>query len=146
MDILVLFYSRTGATRLLAEAIAQGIDQVEGANARLRTVPPVAPSSRVAAAAVPPDGAPYAELRDLDECGGLALGSPTRFGNMAAPLKHFLDSTSSQWLRVHSRKTRGRFTSTTSMHGGQESTLLSMMLPLLHQECLCSAFRTPSLI
>ena len=141
MDILVLYYSRTGATRLLAEAVAQGIDQVDGANARLRTVPPVAPvtdaTSEIAAAAVPPDGAPDAELRDLEECGGLALGSPTRFGNMAAPLKHFLDSTSSQWLSgALAGKPAAVFTSTTSMHGGQESTLLSMMLPLLHQGML----------
>ncbi len=141
MDILVLYYSRTGATRLLAEAIAQGIDQVDGTHARLRTVPPVAPvahaASPTAAAVVPSDGAPYAELRDLDECGGLALGSPTRFGNMAAPLKHFIDSTSGQWLSgVLAGKPAAVFTSTTSMHGGQESTLLSMMLPLLHQGML----------
>ena len=137
MDILVLYYSRTGATRLLAEAIAQGIDQIDGAHARLRTVPPVAPVIQTAAASIPPDGAPYAELRDLDECGGLALGSPTRFGNMAAPLKHFLDSTSGQWLSgALAGKPAAVFTSTASMHGGQESTLLSMMLPLLHQGML----------
>ncbi len=137
MDILVLYYSRTGATRLLAEAIAQGIDQIDGAHARLRTVPPVAPVIETAAASIPPDGAPYAELRDLDECGGLALGSPTRFGNMAAPLKHFLDSTSGQWLSgALAGKPAAVFTSTASMHGGQESTLLSMMLPLLHQGML----------
>ena len=137
MDILVLYYSRTGATRLLAEAIAQGIDQVDGTQARLRTVPPVAAIVETAAAAVPPEGAPYVELRDLDECGGLALGSPTRFGNMAAPLKHFIDSTSSEWLSgTLAGKPAAVFTSTTSMHGGQESTLLSMMLPLLHQGML----------
>ena len=137
MDILVLYYSRTGATRLLAEAIAQGIDQVDGAHARLRTVPPVAAVVETAAAAVPPQGAPYVELRDLEECGGLALGSPTRFGNMAAPLKHFIDSTSGQWLSgAAAGKPAAVFTSTTSMHGGQESTLLSMMLPLLHQGML----------
>ncbi len=137
MDILVLYYSRTGATRLLAEAITQGIDQIDGAHARLRTVPPVAPVIETAAASIPPDGAPYAELRDLEECGGLALGSPTRFGNMAAPLKHFLDSTSGQWLSgALAGKPAAVFTSTTSMHGGQESTLLSMMLPLLHQGML----------
>ena len=137
MDILVLYYSRTGATRLLAEAIAQGIDQVEGTNARLRTVPPVTAVVETAAAAVPSAGAPYVELRDLEECGGLALGSPTRFGNMAAPLKHFIDSTSGQWLSgVLAGKPAAVFTSTTSMHGGQESTLLSMMLPLLHQGML----------
>ena len=137
MDILVLYYSRNGATRLLAEAVAQGVDQVEGTHARLRTVPPVAVVVEKAAAAVPPQGAPYVELRDLEECGGLALGSPTRFGNMAAPLKHFIDSTSGQWLSgALVGKPAAVFTSTTSMHGGQESTLLSMMLPLLHQGML----------
>jgi len=133
VDILVLYYSRTGATRLLAEAVAQGIDQTDDACSRLRTVPPVAPIIEKAAAAVPPDGAPYVELRDLEECGGLALGSPTRFGNMAAPLKHFIDSTSGQWISgALSGKPAAVFTSTTSMHGGQEATLLSMMVPLLH--------------
>lgn len=137
MDILVLYYSRTGATRLLAEAIAQGIDQVDGTQARLRTVPPVAAVVQTASASIPPDGAPYAELADLEQCGGLALGSPTRFGNMAAPLKHFIDSTSGQWLAgALAGKPAAVFTSTASMHGGQESTLLSMMLPLLHQGML----------
>ena len=137
MDILVLYYSRTGSTRLLAEAVAQGIDQVEGTHARLRTVAPVSTVVTTPSPSVPPAGAPYAELRDFDECGGLALGSPTRFGNMAAPLKHFIDSTSGQWLSgALSGKPAAVFTSTTSMHGGQESTLLSMMLPLLHQGML----------
>lgn len=141
MDILVLYYSRTGSTRLLAEAVAQGIDNVDGTHARLRTVPPVAAIAQLvdttAAAAVPPQGAPYVELRDLEECGGVALGSPTRFGNMAAPLKHFIDSTSGQWLSgALAGKPAAVFTSTTSMHGGQESTLLSMMLPLFHQGML----------
>ena len=137
MDILVLYYSRTGATRLLADAIAQGIDQVDGAHARLRTVPPVAAIVETASAVVPPDGAPYVELVDLKECGGLALGSPTRFGNMAAPLNYFIDSTSGEWLSgALAGKPAAVFTSTTSMHGGQESTLLSMMLPLLHQGML----------
>ena len=137
MDILVLYYSRTGSTRLLAEAVAQGIDQVDGTHARLRTVAPVSTVVAAASPSVPPAGAPYAELRDFDECGGLALGSPTRFGNMAAPLKHFIDSTSGQWLSgALSGKPAAVFTSTTSMHGGQESTLLSMMLPLLHQGML----------
>jgi NAD(P)H dehydrogenase (quinone) len=137
VDILVLYYSRTGATRLLAEAIAQGIDQVDGTQARLRTVPPIAVIVETAAAAIPPEGAPYVELRDLEDCGGLALGSPTRFGNMAAPLKHFIDSTSAEWLSgTLAGKPAAVFTSTTSMHGGQESTLLSMMLPLLHQGML----------
>jgi len=137
VDILVLYYSRTGATRLLAEAVAQGIDQVDSAHARLRTVPAVAAVVETAAPPVPADGAPFVELQDLHECGGLALGSPTRFGNMAAPLKHFIDSTSSQWLSgALVGKPAAVFTSTTSMHGGQESTLLSMMLPLLHQGML----------
>ena len=137
MDILVLYYSRSGATRLLAEAIAQGIDQVDGTQARLRTVPPVAAVVETASASIPPDGAPYADLIDLEQCGGLALGSPTRFGNMAAPLKHFIDSTSGPWLAgALAGKPAAVFTSTTSMHGGQETTLLSMMLPLLHQGML----------
>jgi NAD(P)H dehydrogenase (quinone) len=137
VDILVLYYSRTGATRLLAEAVAQGIDQTDKACARLRTVPAVAPIVEQAAAAVPPEGAPYAELRDLEECGGLALGSPTRFGNMATPLKHFIDSTSGQWISgALAGKPAAVFTSTTSMHGGQEATLLSMMVPLLHHGML----------
>ena len=137
MDILVLYYFRTGATRLLAEAIAQGVDQVDGAHARLRTVPPVVAVVTTAQPSVPPEGAPYGELRDFEECGGLALGSPTRFGNMAAPLKHFIDSMSGHWLSgALAGKPAAVFTSTTSMHGGQESTLLSMMLPLLHQGML----------
>ena len=137
MDILVLYYSRSGATRLLAEAIAQGIDQVDGTQARLRTVPPVAAVVETASASIPPDGAPYADLIDLEQCGGLALGSPTRFGNMAAPLKHFIDSTSGPWLAgALAGKPAAVFTSTTSIHGGQETTLLSMMLPLLHQGML----------
>jgi len=137
VDILVLYYSRHGATRLLAEAIANGIDAVDGAQARLRTVPPVAPVVTTAAPPVPTAGAPYAELQDLVECGGIALGSPTRFGNMAAPLKHFFDSTSGLWLSgALAGKPAAVFTSTSSMHGGQETTLLSMMLPLLHHGML----------
>lgn len=137
MDILVLYYSRHGATRLLAECVAQGIDSVAGTHARLRTVPPVAVETERCAPPVPPDGAPYAELRDLEECEGLALGSPTRFGNMAAPLKHFLDSTGGLWLAgALAGKPACVFTSTSSLHGGQESTLLSMMLPLLHHGML----------
>ena len=137
MDILVLYYSRNGATRRLADLVASGIDAVPGAQARVRTVPPVAPATEVAAPPVPPSGSPYVELRDLQECGGLALGSPTRFGNMAAPLKHFLDGTGSIW---HSGGLAGKpaavFTSTSTLHGGQESTLISMMLPLLHHGML----------
>ncbi|HEU0199433.1 MAG TPA: NAD(P)H:quinone oxidoreductase [Burkholderiaceae bacterium] len=137
MDILVLYYSRHGATRRLAELIAQGVDSVAGAQARLRTVPAVAPVTEVAAPAVPPSGSPYAELRDLEECGGLALGSPTRFGNMAAPLKNFLDHTGPLWLPgALAGKPAAVFTSTGTLHGGQESTLLSMMLPLLHHGML----------
>lgn len=137
LDILVLYYSRHGATRRLAECIAQGIDGVRGAQSRLRTVPPVAPTTERSAPPVPPEGAPYAELRDLEECEGLALGSPTRFGNMAAPLKHFLDSTSGLWLAgALAGKPACVFTSTSSLHGGQETTLLSMMLPLLHHGML----------
>jgi NAD(P)H dehydrogenase (quinone) len=132
-DILVLYYSRHGATRRLAEAIALGIDATPGAAARLRTVPPVSPVVEVAAPAVPDDGSPYVELRDLEECAGLALGSPTRFGNMAAPLKYFLDTTAGLWASgALVGKPAAVFTSTNSHHGGQESTLLSMMLPLLH--------------
>jgi len=137
VDILVLYYSRNGAVRRIAEHIATGIDAVPGAQARMRTVPPVAPLTEVAAPPVPPQGSPYAELRDLEECGGLALGSPTRFGNMAAPLKHFLDGTSGLWLSgALAGKPAAVFTSTASLHGGQETTLLSMMLPLLHHGML----------
>jgi NAD(P)H dehydrogenase (quinone) len=136
-DILVLYYSRHGATRRLAELIAQGVDAVHGAAARLRTVPPVSPATEVAAPPVPPEGSPYVELADLERCAGLALGSPTRFGNMAAPLKHFLDGTAGLWLSgALAGKPAAVFTSSNSMHGGQESTLLSMMLPLLHHGML----------
>jgi NAD(P)H dehydrogenase (quinone) len=136
-DILVLYYSRHGATRRLAELLAQGVDSVPGAAARLRTVPPVAPATEVAAPPVPPQGSPYVELADLAQCAGLALGSPTRFGNMAAPLKHFIDGTAGLWLSgALAGKPAALFTSTNSLHGGQESTLLSMMLPLLHHGML----------
>jgi len=132
-DILVLYYSRHGATRRLAELIAQGIETVPGAASRLRTVPPVAPITETAAPPVPPEGSPYVELADLEQCAGLALGSPTRFGNMSAPLKYFIDGTSGLWLSgALAGKPAARFTSSNAMHGGQESTLLSMMLPLLH--------------
>lgn len=117
----------------MAELVAEGIERVPGAAARLRTVPRVAPETQTAAPAVPPEGAPYAELKDLEACAGLALGSPTRFGNMAAPLKAFLDGTSALWLKgTLAGRPACVFTSTASMHGGQETTLLSMMLPLLH--------------
>ncbi len=137
LDILILYYSRHGATRDLAACIADGVESVGHAQARLRTVPPVSAVVQVAAPAVPDAGAPFVEHRDLEECAGLALGSPTRFGNMAAPLKHFLDSTSSQWLAgTLAGKPAAVFTSTSTQHGGQESTLLSMMLPLLHHGML----------
>jgi NAD(P)H dehydrogenase (quinone) len=136
-DILVLYYSRQGATRLLAELIAQGIEAVPGAHAQLRTVPPVAALTLAAAPPVPPDGAPYAELADLERCAALALGSPTRFGTMAAPLKHFFDGSAGMWLSGRlAGKPAAVFTSSNSLHGGQESTLLSMMLPLLHHGML----------
>ena len=136
-DILVLYYSRNGATRRLAQQIALGIDSVPGAIARVRTVPPVAAVVTLAAAPVPDSGAPYAELRDLEECAGLALGSPTRFGNMAAPMKHFWDSTGALWQNgALDGKPACVFTSTSTQHGGQESTLLSMILPLLHHGML----------
>jgi len=136
-DILVLYYSRHGSTRKLAELIAHGIDSVPGAQARLRTVPPVSTVCEATASDIPADGPPYAELRDLEECAGLALGSPTRFGNMAAPVKYFLDGTVAQWLSgALTGKPACVFTATGSLHGGQETTLLSMMLPLLHHGML----------
>ena len=132
-DILVLYYSRHGAVRELARAIARGIDSVPGAQARLRTVPAVSTVCEATAPAVPEDGAPYVEASDLQECIGLALGSPTRFGNMAAPMKYFWDGSSSEWMGgALIGKPACVFTSTGSMHGGQESTLLSMMIPLMH--------------
>jgi NAD(P)H dehydrogenase (quinone) len=132
-EILVLYYSHYGAVRQMAQLIARGIGQAPGATARIRTVPAVSAVCEAVEQAVPDSGAPYAELKDLDECSGLALGSPTRFGNMAAPLKYFLDSTSSLWLKgALSGKPAAVFTSTSSLHGGQETTLISMMLPLLH--------------
>jgi NAD(P)H dehydrogenase (quinone) len=137
LTILVLYYSRHGATRKLAEMIAQGIESVPGADARLRTVPAVSTVAEATEPDVPSNGAPYVELQDLAECAGLALGSPTRFGNMAAALKYFLDGTSADWLAgTLSGKPAVVFTSTGSLHGGQESTLLSMMLPLLHHGML----------
>ena len=137
MNILILYYSRQGATRQLAEHIAMGVERVPGVTARLRTVPPVSVVCEATAPAIPDDGPPYVEPIDLVECAGLALGSPTRFGNMAAPMKYFIDGTTSQWLSgTLSGKPAAVFTSTGSMHGGQESTLLSMMLPLLHHGML----------
>ena len=136
-EILVLYYSRGGSVARLARQLARGVEEVPGMQARLRTVPPVAAVTQQAAPPVPEDGAPYVQASDLDECAGLALGSPTRFGNMAAPMKHFIDGTSSLWLTGELvGKPAGVFTSTSSLHGGQESTLLSMMLPLLHHGML----------
>ena len=137
LPVLVLYYSRHGATRDLAEYIAQGINSVAGCEARLRTVPAVSSVCEATEPAIPADGPPYAEASDLEQCAGLALGSPTRFGNMAAALKYFLDGTTSQWLSgALSGKPACVFTSTGSLHGGQETTLLSMMLPLLHHGML----------
>jgi NAD(P)H dehydrogenase (quinone) len=136
-DILVLYYSRYGATAAMARQIARGVEEVAGMQARLRTVPPVSAVCEATEPAVPASGAPYATIADLESCAGLALGSPTRFGNMAAPLKYFIDSTSSLWLSgVLVGKPAAVFTSTSSMHGGQETTLISMMLPLLHHGML----------
>jgi NAD(P)H dehydrogenase (quinone) len=131
--ILVLFYSRHGSTRKLAEFIAQGIESVSGCDARLRTVPAVSTVAEATAPAVPDEGAPYVELDDLGECAAIAVGSPTRFGNMASAMKYFWDGTSAEWLSgTLAGKPACVFTSTGSLHGGQESTLLSMMIPLLH--------------
>lgn len=135
--LLVLYYSRHGSTRCLAEYIAQGVESVAGCDARLRTVPTVSSVTEATESDIPKDGAPYVELADLQECDGLALGSPTRFGNMAAAMKYFWDGTASDWLSgTLSGKPACVFTSTGSLHGGQESTLLSMMLPLLHHGML----------
>ncbi len=132
-EILVLYYSAGGSVRQLAELIAEGVEHVPGAEARLRTVPRVAPVTETAAPAIPPAGAPYCELRDLERCAGLALGSPARFGNMAAPMKAFLELTTPQWIKGSlAGKPACVFTSSASLHGGQESALVSMMLPLLH--------------
>jgi NAD(P)H dehydrogenase (quinone) len=131
--VLVLYYSRHGAVAAMAQQIARGVALVAGVEARLRTVPPVAPVTQTAAPPVPPDGAVYCSEEDFSQCSALALGSPTRFGNMAAPMKYFLDGTAAQWLSgALVDKPAGVFTSTTTLHGGQESTLLSMLLPLLH--------------
>ncbi len=137
MEVLVLYYSRHGATASLAREIANGVDGTPGAAARIRTVPPVTARTETPLDPVPDSGPPYASLDDLVDCAGLVLGSPTRFGNMAAPLKHFLDGSSSLWLDgALEGKPAGLFTSTGSLHGGQESTLLSMALPLLHHGML----------
>lgn len=132
-EVLVLYYSRGGSVAALARQVARGIGEVEGMSARLRTVPPVAPVTQVASPPEPDDGAPYVVKADLAECAGVILGSPTRFGNMAAPLKHFLDSTSAEWASgTLAGKVGAAFTSTATQHGGQETTLFSMLVPLMH--------------
>ena len=132
-EILILYYSHGGSVRQLAQLMARGVDQVGGMRARLRTVPHVSAVCEATEPAVPDKGAPYAELRDLEECAGIAVGSPTRFGNMAAPMKYFWDGTASLWMQnALVGKPAAVFTSTGSMHGGQESTLLSMLIPLMH--------------
>ena len=137
IEILVLYYSRHGACAAMANEVARGINKVEGVAERVRTVPPVTPATAPATDTVPDQGPPYVELGDLEDCAGLVLGSPTRFGNMAAPLKAFIDQTSGLWLSgTLTGKPAGVFTSTGSLHGGQETTLLSMMLPLLHHGML----------
>jgi NAD(P)H dehydrogenase (quinone) len=136
-EILILYYSQHGATQQMAQLIARGAEQVAGVRARLRTVPKISTVCEATEPAIPDNGAPYVELRDLEECIGLALGSPTRFGNMASAMKYFWDGTGGLWMK-HTLvgKPAALFTSTGSMHGGQESTLLSMMLPLLHHGML----------
>jgi NAD(P)H dehydrogenase (quinone) len=136
--ILILYYSRYGATAQMANHIASGVEMVDGIEARIRTVPAVSPVSEATQDSIPTTGAIYVNLEDLKGCSGLILGSPTRFGNMAAPLKYFLDGTSSLWLSgALANKPAAVFTSTASLHGGQEATLLSMMLPLMHHGMLC---------
>ncbi|MFA6180130.1 MAG: NAD(P)H:quinone oxidoreductase [Candidatus Methylopumilus sp.] len=136
-EILVLYYSQGGAVRDMAQLIARGIESVAGVKARIRTVPKVSANCEATEADIPATGAPYAELKDLQECIGVAMGSPTRFGNMAAPMKYFLDGTVSQWLQgTLIGKPAAMFTSTGSMHGGNETTLLTMMLPLMHHGML----------
>jgi NAD(P)H dehydrogenase (quinone) len=133
ITILVLYYSRYGSVKQMTQYIARGIESVPGCEARIRTVPPVAPKTEISIPPVPETGAPYATLNDLVECDGLALGSPTRFGNMAAPMKYFIDSTSALWLSGDLvNKPAAVFSAASSMHGGHETTLLSMMMPLFH--------------
>lgn len=136
-EVLVLYYTQGGSVRRMAELVAEGIERVPGASARMRTVPKVAATTTVAEPDIPAAGPPYCTMKDLEECIGLALGSPTRFGNMAAPMKYFLDGTSGLWMSgALAGKPACVFTSTASQHGGQETTLISMMLPLLHHGML----------
>jgi len=132
-EVLILYYSRHGATEAMAKQIARGVEEVDQMRAKLRTVPPISAVCEATEASIPDHGAPYATLDDLRQCSALAMGSPTRFGNMASPLKYFLDSTSQIWLSGDLIDKPGAvFTSSSSMHGGQESTLTTMMIPLLH--------------
>ena len=136
-DILVLYYSHRGAVRELARHVARGVESVSGMGARVRTVPKVSAQTEATAPEIPAEGPPYCELSDLEQCAGLALGSPARFGNMAAPMKYFWDGTGSLWLRgTLAGKPAALFTSAGTMHGGQETALVSMMLPLLHHGML----------
>lgn len=136
-EILVLYYSQGGSVRKMAQLIARGVESVKGMKARIRTVPRVSTNCMATEPEIPEQGDPYVELSDLEVCSGLALGSPTRFGNMAAPMKYFLDGTVSQWLKgTLVNKPCAVFTSTGSMHGGNEATLLTMMLPLMHHGML----------
>jgi NAD(P)H dehydrogenase (quinone) len=136
-DVLIVYYSRNGSVSRLARQVARGVEEVDGMQARLRTVPPVAPVTAVAAPPIPDEGAPYVDARDVQECAGLLIGSPTRFGNMAAPLKHWIDGLGGEWASgTLVGRPAGVFTSSSTMHGGQESTLVSMMLPLLHHGCV----------
>lgn len=147
--VLVLYYSRYGATAEMARQVARGVESVPGLEARIRTVPAVSTVCEAVEDSIPSSGAPYATVDDLRQCAALALGSPTRFGNMAAPLKYFLDGTSALWLGgALAGKPAGVFTSTSSLHGGQETTLLSMMLPLLHHGMLIAGlpYSEPDLI
>lgn len=136
-EVLVLYYSHHGAVKQMAQLVARGVEQVDDVTARVRTVPRVSSVTEATEPAVPESGAPYVELKDLEECIGIALGSPTRFGNMAAPMKYFWDSTGGLWMKgALAGKPAAMFTSSSSMHGGQETTLTSMMLPLLHHGML----------
>ena len=148
-EVLVLFYSRHGATANMASVIARGVESIEGVQAKIRTVPAISSVCEATEDNIPADGALYANLDDLKNCHGLILGSPTRFGNMAAPLKYFLDGTSNLWLSgALIGKPAAVFTSTSSLHGGQETTLTSMMLPLLHHGMLLAGlpYSEPSLL
>jgi len=147
--ILVLYYSRHGATAEMAQLAARGIEKVTGMQAMLRTVPEVSSVCEAIESTIPTEGAPYVTSDDLANCCGLVIGSPTRFGNMAAPMKYFIDSTSASWMAGHlAGKPAGLFTSASSLHGGHESTLLSMMIPLLHHGMLIvgSPYSEPELL